>query len=129
MVDGHGPNVETLWVIGLFALAYMAGVFRKVSRHRLDLYDFMMLSTVALVPVAFAYFPGLAAWMAKITGVEFPFVVMFGLLFVAVFIFNHNLIGRVHKLERENRTLIQETSLLRMDIDNRRKKNDAGEGE
>lgn len=110
------PNSHTLFAIGIFAVLYLVVLLRKAARHELDIYDFSVLSTVVLLPVAFAFIPTFAGWISRLTGVAFPFVVMFGLLIAVLFAFNHRLITKVHKLERESRLLIQEVSLLRTEL-------------
>jgi hypothetical protein len=112
----HTINTNTLIVIGLFALAYLAFVARKTARQQLDLYDFVMLSTVAVVPGIFVFWPGLAYWLAEIAGVAFPFVIMFGALFLILFLFVYRMTAKVHRLERDNVLLIQEVSLLRLEL-------------
>jgi hypothetical protein len=115
----HTINTNTLIVIGLFALAYLAFVARKTARQQLDLYDFVMLSTVAVVPAIFVFWPGLAYWLAEIAGVAFPFVIMFGALFLILFLFVYRMTAKVHRLERDNVLLIQEVSLLRLELGSR----------
>lgn len=41
---------------------------------------------------------------------------MFGALFLVIFVFMHNMTERLHKLERQNWTLIQEQSLLALEL-------------
>lgn len=113
----HIVAIKTVILIALFAIGYMFFIIRKTARRQLDLYDLVMLSTVAIVPSAFVAFPQLAYWLAGITGVEFPFVVMFGILFAILFIFIHRLTVKIHRLESDSRLLIQELSLLRQAID------------
>ncbi|WP_141679119.1 DUF2304 family protein, partial [Acinetobacter baumannii] len=60
--------------------------------------------------------PRLAYFLSHVTGVVFPFVVMFGALFLVVFVVMHNITARLHKLERQNWTLIQEQSLLALEL-------------
>lgn len=115
----HTINANTLIAIGLFALAYLAFIARKTARQQLDLYDFAMLSTVAVVPAAFVFWPGLAYWLAETAGVAFPFVVMFGALFLILFLFVYRMTAKIHRLERDNLLLIQEVSLLRMELASR----------
>jgi hypothetical protein len=109
---------KTVILIAIFAIGYMFFIIRKTARRQLDIYDLVMLSAVAIVPIAFAAFPQLAFWLAGIAGVEFPFVVMFGMLFAILFIFIHRLTVKIHRLELDTRMLIQELSLLRQTIEN-----------
>jgi hypothetical protein len=93
----------------------MLGLLRKTARHQLDLYDVLMLSTVAVLPALLVLVPPISEWIAVVSGVLFPFVVMFGLLFVAIFMVLHRLTIKLHLLEDRNRLLIQELSLLQME--------------
>lgn len=115
----HTINTNTLIAVGLFALAYLAFVARKTARQQLDLYDFVMLSMVAVVPAVFVFWPGLAYWLAEIAGVAFPFVIMFGALFLILFLFVYRMTAKMHRLERDNLLLIQEISLLRLELGSR----------
>ena len=103
--------------VAIFAFGYLLFTIRKTARQQLDIYDLVMLSAVAIVPGIFVAFPEIAYWFATIVGVEFPFVVMFGLLFAILFIFVHRLTVKLHRLESDNRLLIQETSLLKQMVE------------
>ena len=108
-------------VVAVFALWYLFHTIRQTARHQIDLYDLAMLSMVAIVPSGFAYFPSLAYWLASIVGVAFPFVVMFAILIAVLFVFVHRLTVKVHVIERDNRMLIQEVSLLRQTTEQARR--------
>jgi hypothetical protein len=110
------PNTATVLVISAFAVVYMLILLRKTFQGRFDLYDFLMLSMVAIIPAGFALFPRLTYWLTQLSGVGFPFVVMFGALFLIVFIFMHNITARLRKLERQNGMLIQEQGLLSLKL-------------
>jgi len=110
------PSPETVVVISAFALIYMLVLLRKTLQGKFDLYDFLMLSMVAIIPAGFTLFPTLAYLVSHLTGVVFPFVVMFGALFLVVFAFMHNMTARLHRLERQNCALIQEQSLLVLEL-------------
>lgn len=112
----HNTNINTLLIISLFSLVYLVFVARKTARQQLDIYDFVMLSSVAVVPVIFAYLPDLSYWLAGLAGVGFPFVIMFGILFLILFLFINRIIVKTHQLERDNLLLIQEISLLRLEL-------------
>lgn len=118
----HTINTNTYLLIALFAVAYLAFIASKTARQQLDLYDFVMLSMVAVVPAAFAFWPNITYWIANFAGVAFPFVIMFGALFLILFLFVHRLTVKVHKLERDNHLLIQEISLLRQELGSRAEK-------
>jgi len=112
----HTINTNTYFLIALFALAYLIFIARKTSRQQLDLYDFVMLSMVAVVPATFTFWPKIAYWLADLAGVAFPFVIMFGALFLILFLFIYRLTVNMHKLEKDNLLLLQEVSLLRMEL-------------
>lgn len=106
-------SLQTVVMVSVFALGYLYFTARKTARQQLDIYDFVMLSAVAIVPFVFVAFPGVAERVAGFTGVAFPFVIMFGVLIAVLFIFIHRLTEKIHRLESDNRLLIQEVSLLR----------------
>lgn len=110
------PSPATVVSISAFALIYMLVLLRKTLQGKFDLYDFLILSMVAILPAGFALLPRLAYLVTHLTGVVFPFVVMFGALFLVVFAFMHNMTARLHRLERQNCALIQEQSLLALEL-------------
>ena len=95
-----------------FGIAYTLYALRKLARRAIDLYDFLLLITLAVVPGAFILAPGFAMFVGRIAGVALPLSVMFGVLFVAVFILLHRSLGRIHRLETRLVTLTQEMALL-----------------
>ena len=110
------PNPQTVAAIGVFCVIYLAILLRRTIRGRLDLYDFLSLSAVAVVPSAFVFFPRFADAVGTLVGVEFSFEVMFGALFVVLFMSIHNLTIHVHELEVRNRELIQEMALVEQQV-------------
>jgi hypothetical protein len=106
------PNPQTVVAIAAFCVVYLAVLLRRTLDGRLDLYDFLSLSAVAVVPSAFVFFPRFAETVGTLVGVEFSFVAMFGALFVVLFMSIHKLTINVHELEVQNRALIQELALL-----------------
>lgn len=113
---------ETIIVISIFAFCYLYFTARETAKNKLDLYDLVMLSAVAIIPWGFVLFPRIAEWISKTAGVAFPFVIMFGILFVILFTFIHRLTVKIHQIERNERTLIQEMSLLKSEINDLKKK-------
>jgi len=115
------PTIHTVAVIVVFAIIYLLMVLRRTLRGQFDLYDLFMLSMVAIVPLLFVAFPSLANFVSQVTGVVFPFIIMFATLFIVVFVFMHRVTARLHKLERLNQALLQELSLLSLDYDRMRR--------
>lgn len=111
------PTTQTVLVIVAFSIIYLLVVLRRTIHGEFDLYDLIMLSMVAIVPLVFVVFPGLASFVSRLTGVVFPFIIMFATLFLVVFVFMHRMTARLHKLERQNTALLQELSLLTLDLD------------
>ncbi|MGB9129537.1 MAG: DUF2304 domain-containing protein [Thiobacillus sp.] len=109
-------NWHTVVIVSVFALGYLYFTARKTARQQLDIYDLIMLSAVAIMPSAFVLLPDLAEYLSRLAGVAFPFVIMFGALFAILFIFVHRLTAKIHRLEHDNRLLIQELSLLKAAI-------------
>ena len=117
MGAAYEPHWSTALAVGAFAIIYMVILARRTSRGRLDIYEFAALSTIALIPAMFVFFPRLADEVAAITGVAFPFVVMFGALFVIVFVMLHRLTFQMHRQCTQSVKLIQELSLLMHKLD------------
>jgi len=111
------PTVATMLTIGMFAVVYFLFLARKTIRNTLDLYDFILLSMVAVVPAIFVLFPGMAQWLGDLTGVAFPFIIMFGALLVIVFILLHRLTVNIYQLQKRSHHLVQEVSLLRQKLE------------
>ncbi len=113
----HINHSSTYLFIAIFAVIYTLIIARKTARQQLDIYDLAMLSTVVIIPAIFVSFPQVAYWLSSLTGVEFPFVVMFGMLIAILFIIIHRLTVKIHRLESNCRLLVQELSLLKQVID------------
>lgn len=113
MIDPYNPTLPSIIIVSLFGGAYLTYLTGKMLRRSIDLYDFMMLAMVALLPLIFVLFPMIANFGAELVGVKLPFVIMFSALFVVLFIIAHRLISKITKLEISNRILLQELSLLK----------------
>ncbi len=109
----YEPTLQTMLLVAIFAIWYLIILARRTLSGRLDVYDLMMLSMAALLPVVFVFLPGLADVIGALAGVAFPFVVMFSALILVIFVFLHRITIKLHNLERLNRLLVQEVSLLR----------------
>lgn len=105
-------NNATMLFLITFSASYMVLVLRETIAGRFDLYDFIMLSMLAIVPCGFVVFPNIVNQFADIIGVEFPFIIMFGMLFMIVFLFLHRMTAKIHLLEKQNLKLIQELGIL-----------------
>jgi hypothetical protein len=108
----HAPTTQTTLLVLAFVAVYLVILFRNTVRDHIDLYDFMLLSLVAVVPGAFVLFPALSFELAHLAGVEFPFVLLFGGLSVIVFIALYKLVRQVTRLRRSLVALTQEIGLI-----------------
>ena len=115
------PTLPTITLIAVFVALYMGLLLVMTIRGGLDLYEFLMLSMVAIVPAVFTFFPEFTNLVGRFFGVAFPFLVMFGALFVVIFLFLHRLTVKMHRLEKRSRLLIQENGLLRQMLTESRK--------
>lgn len=111
------PSLQTIIMISAFTLLYLLGLARQTVRGRLDFYDLAMLSMAALLPGLFVFLPRIADLVGAFAGVAFPFVVMFGALFLVVFLFLHRMTIEMHRSQKSNRLLVQEISLLREELE------------
>ena len=107
----YSPSIQTLIATGVFTFGYLSFLFVKTASKKIDLYDFVMLSNLALTPCVFLFFPDFSHFIAKLFGVRFPFVILFGLLFFVVFILLNRILRSIHRLEAQNRRLTQELSV------------------
>ena len=108
-------HIKTTVVIIIFSICYLISIVRRTAKNQMDLYDLMMLSTVAIIPSLFVLFPHLTEKITRSMGIGFPFLLLFGSLIAVLFIFIHRLTEKIYKIESDNRLLIQELSLLKGD--------------
>lgn len=105
-------STQLLAFILVFGVAYTYHVVQKLRCREVDLYDFVLLLSVAAIPLLFAGWPNFTAFVGEIFGVALPLTVMFGLLFVSVFIILHRSLSRIHRLETRVVALAQEIVLI-----------------
>jgi hypothetical protein len=113
-----------LLTITVFGFIYLTVIIRNINKGRYDLYDFFFLSSVVSIPFIFLAFPNLMQNLAFHLDVEFPFVIMFGVIFLVVFVYLHRLIGILNKLDYRVRTLAQKAAQTEAIIDALKKSNE-----
>ncbi|WP_446370356.1 DUF2304 family protein [Coleofasciculus sp. G3-WIS-01] len=111
------PTPQTVVFVLIFMMFYLFLLLKKTIKNTIDLYDLLLLSSLAIFPGIFVFAPQFVVYLAHIVGVEFPFIILFGGLFVCVFIYFYRLIIKVNKQEKVNLLLIQEISLLKQQIE------------
>ncbi|MEQ9483177.1 DUF2304 domain-containing protein [Coleofasciculus sp. F4-SAH-05] len=113
----YTPTPQTVVSVLIFIVIYLFVLLKKTIKNTIDLYDFFLLSSLAIFPGIFVFAPKIVVYLAHIVGVEFPFIILFSGLFVCVFIYLYRLIIKVNKQEKLNLLLIQEISLLKQQIE------------
>jgi hypothetical protein len=108
----YHPTQATIVFVAVFTLVYLGVLVRNAARHVIDLYDLAGLSMPALLPALLVAFPGPAAGLARLVGVSFTFLLLFGALFVVAFVLLYRLTVLVHRLETRQAGLVQELAIL-----------------
>ncbi len=109
----YHPTPQTIIFVSFFLVTYLIYLIRKAVKNDIDLYDLLLLSTVAIVPALSVFFPNVAIKLASLIGVGFGFLILFGLLFLIIFIYLYRLVLRSNRNHRMIVLLIQEISLLK----------------
>ena len=112
----YQPTIPTVIFISLFLLVYLVVLLKNTTRNTIDLYDFLILSSIAIVPAIFVFFPRVVVFLARLSGVEFPFVLLFGGLFLIVFTYFYRLIIEINHHRSRIVLLLQEVSILRQKL-------------
>lgn len=105
------PQSQTIAVVVAFLVVYLAYLLRRAVQHRIDLYDFFLLSTVAIFPAGFVLFPELAFQGSHVMGVEFPFILLLSGLILILFFVCLSLILRLNRMKRDLTKIAQEVGL------------------
>lgn len=109
----QSPSIQTTVFITLFLTGYLIGLLRNAAKHKIDLYDLILLLSVAIVPSVFVFFPVFTDKLAKFLGVFFPFVILFGILLFIIFVYLYRLVVKINYHHNSIIALTQEFSLLR----------------
>jgi len=123
------PTTQTIIFLIIFLIGYLLILLRFSIRNYIDLYDFLMLSSLALVPSIFVFFPKFVVRLARLIGVEFPFLLLFGFLFLIVFVYLYRLVIRITDQNNKIALLVQELGLPRQKVEGtKRSKDSSGKG-
>ena len=106
------PTIQTVIFATIFLIVYLVALIKNTIKNSIDFYDLILLSSVAVIPIIFVFFPKLVVCLARIVGVEFSFLLLFGSLFLIVFVYLHRLVIRINQNHNKIILLIQELSLL-----------------
>lgn len=116
MSGEHILSEQTRGLLVVFLVLYFIVLFRRALQAKLDLIDFFSLFSVAAVPGFFALFPGIFAWASSLIGIQFPFVLLFGILFLILFLFSYSLVRRLNNLQTKVSNVTQELGLAELEI-------------
>lgn len=116
----HSDAITIIFILVNFSL-FVVFLLRRVSAELIDVFDALSVSAVFLIPLLFLLFEGVVIRLSDIIGVEFPFVIMFGVLFFLAFVMLSSLLVRVKVSESKVQRLIQELALLRARKDDKQK--------
>ena len=108
----HYLSLKTQIIIIVFLFVYLTWLLRKAVKDKLDLYDFILLSTIGIIPCLFAIFPKVVIFISTMLGIEFPFVLLFASIHFVSFIFLYSLVRRIVQLNKKVATLTQEIAIL-----------------
>ena len=107
MIEPYNPTWPSIISVCLFGSVYLTGLIRKMMRRPIDLYDYMVLSLLAILPLILVIIPAIVKLGAELGGVRLPFIIMFSALFVVLLIISHRPTSKITKLENYNRILVQ----------------------
>ncbi|MBM4140176.1 MAG: DUF2304 domain-containing protein [Nitrospira sp.] len=108
----YHPTIQTVIFVTIFLIVYLVALVKNTIKNSIDFYDLILLSSVAVIPSIFVFFPKLVVSLARIVGVEFPFLLLFGSLFFIVFVYLYRLVIKINQHHNRIILLIQEFSLL-----------------
>ena len=115
-------NQSTQLFIGTFAIVVIFFFLWELASLKIELSDFLFLSTLAVVPIIFGFFPGFSKKLASILGIEFPFILLFGTLILVLFLLFYRLIRKVRDIEREIKSILIEQSIQKFVFKKRKEK-------
>jgi len=109
-------SFETKLFIALFFFLYLWFLIRRTQQSRVDISDFILMSTVAIIPTLFAFLPTLSLEFSHLLGVKFPFVILFGALIFFSFLITHRTLEKLSQQTQKVRQLTQKMALLEEEL-------------
>lgn len=111
MMHNHFMTFTTKINIIGFCFFYFYYLTKRAKAYKLHVIDYFMLLNVALVPVLFAIFPKYVQQLSNFIGIQFPFLLLFGLLILILFLILLLLCKRIQTLEQKMVVLAQKYAL------------------
>jgi len=116
------PTLQTIIFLSLFVCVYLFILLRNTIKDAIDFYDFLLLSSVAVIPLFYILTPDFVTFLARLIGVSFSFLILFGSLLVIAFIYSYRLTLKFNAQNKKIVLLIQEIGLLREALVQQKKK-------
>ncbi|MBF0280896.1 MAG: DUF2304 family protein, partial [SAR324 cluster bacterium] len=85
------PTLHTIIFLSVFVCVYLFVLLRNTIKNSIDLTDFLLLSSVAVIPLFYILTPNFFVFLAKLIGVSFSFLILFGSLSVLAFVYLYRL--------------------------------------
>jgi hypothetical protein len=115
----YTPTLSAILFLAFFFIVYEIMLIKHTIKYTVDFYDLLLLSSAAIVPFLFVLFPGAVVAVTRFVGVAFPFLILFGTLFIIVFVYLYRLVVRVNALFHRCIVLTQELGILEQKTINR----------
>lgn len=106
------PSIFTTATTLVFAFFYLFYLLYISSKRKIEIYDGLLLSLVAIIPGLFVLFPEISTTLAEIYDIDNTYTVWFGLLIAVLYILMIRLTIKVNNLNKLNIKLLQEISIL-----------------
>lgn len=103
--------METLTLLTVSFILFFAFILRRVAANVLDVFDGLALCVVFLIPPVFLAFEDLSKKISIAVGVEYPFVVMFGLIASVMAFTIYGLLTKLHRTRAEMVALAQHIAI------------------
>lgn len=97
----------------------------KISAKEINILDALAVSIVLIVPSAFVLFENQFTQFAQFIGIEFPFVLMFGLILFWVYLIILRILTRVQSAESKLKFLTQLVALNGLDVSSKNDTSDS----
>ena len=115
-------NQSTQLFIAFFSLIVILFFLWELAMLKIELSDFLFLSSLSILPSIFGFFPIFTKNMASFLGIEFPFLLLFGSLVLILFMVVYRLIKKIRNLEKEFKTMLMDQSINKFTMEKKLKK-------
>lgn len=104
--------MDQKYLIIVFTVIYFVIVLRKSAKYEIEFYDLVLLCSLAILPATMILLPKLFEYLSFMMNVKYPFVILFSLLLLLVFVILTRVLISIKKIRKENIFLIQRLSML-----------------